>query len=239
MSPRSRSDNRPAQIIESMIQVAGRARTLLAAVKGFELGDPMREDLRARIEAARLVMSGLIRELDAVIVASSELRILCSEGDIATFLYILTTNGISRSYLDSRLKIDVYSGVAAAEGHRDPNGLRYFHEFKFPVKVETLMVLSPLEALKLTVDDICDSIETKSNFASKALYDREILQKLYLLKLVRFEPGKAAESDFPADNTDPDSGGGAGVPRRPFPPHFVGAAENEIPETENAEAVLE
>ena len=114
MPLKPRPDNLPERMIESTIPIVGFTRTLLAAIDRIELGDPMRCDLRTKVEAARKSLADRLQELDALLIADSNLTVSCSEGSCSSFLFTLTTKGISRSYLASRLKIDVFSAVAKA-----------------------------------------------------------------------------------------------------------------------------
>lgn len=235
--------NRPERIIRAIIADAQAARSHVSLFEHSDPIDPKYDQMSERVEASHRLLAMRLKELEGVIISDPELEIWTSEGSFSSLFFELARRGIPRSDLDSRLNTSLFWGVASdsvsMEYSSDAGGSRYHYEFNLPVNVGKLASLPPLPAFCLLLEDILWSFEEWSNFATKHIFEREVLQKLYLLKLVRFVSGKGLDGGPAGGNIDPDSDGGAGVPRRPMPPHLVGGAENDIPEPEEVEVVYE
>lgn len=109
---------------------------------------------------------------------------------------------------------------------------RYVYEFAEPIDIFAAQSLEPLQLYAASLTDALLSAENPDNYTSKRRFDRYVYKKvLALLFAIESAGGRFDEDDDGGQESD------ASVPRRPFPPHLTGEAEEAIPEA--AESVIE
>ena len=187
--------------------------------------DPARAELTALIEETRGDLIQRWRAYAAVPPARSRLS-LGTFKDVA--INVMLT-GLPRLSFGCLKDYAVFAIAAEANP-------RYMYELAEPIDVFGVQALPPDRAFALFLADVLSSAENSANYASKRLFDRNVLMKFVTLLFAMESAGcRFNDRDQDDDDANGSDSGDAPVPRRPIPPQLTGESAEILPERQNPE----
>ena len=93
--------------------------------------------------------------------------------------------GYPRRNLDSMMKLNVFSSVAEAEGHSDPNELVYFFEFKY-ARVKDMLPLNASAFIVALLREVINSVKDDANYKGKYAFDKHVFQKFIAVMFINY-----------------------------------------------------
>lgn len=160
-------------------------RTAFETLDLFLEEDPFREEMMGMINDARDNLLRRLQELHDKI-ENNHAHFLGTEyEEFKKYAQEMMHRGYPRRNLDSMMKLNVFSSVAEAEGHSDPNTLEYRLEFTYADTAQ-LVSLPARSFIVALFDEVLSSVKDPGNYKNKYLFDRNVFQKFIAVMFINY-----------------------------------------------------
>lgn len=161
-------------------------RTAFETLEFFPDDEAMKDELMGIIGEAR---DKLVRRLEELRdrIANRTAHFLGTDlSEFRAYALDLVRKGYPRRNLDSMMKLNVFTSVAAQEPSANGPEPMYFYEFRNPAVAKEAESMSGRQFVSSMLDDILQAVQDETTYASRHTFERDAFQKFIALMFVNY-----------------------------------------------------
>jgi len=161
-------------------------RTAFETLEYFPDDEAMREELMTIIAEARQKLTLRLTELRDRIGNRTAHFLGTDLAEFRAYVLDMAHKGYPRRNLDSMMKLNVFSSVAAHEPSSNGPEPMYYYEFRDPSVLVAAENMTARQFVSMMFDDILHAVQDDRSYVSRHVFERDAFQKFIALMFINY-----------------------------------------------------